>query len=123
MDPSVFEKLISYHWPGNVRELANTINRSLILCKGEVITAEDIIFDIEGEAASSLMKKSWKIPWQKCSIPFLPIFSGTGEKASTRICWKKLRKFLIRKALAETKGNQVQAAKLWASVAIRCGIE
>ena len=46
MDPSVFEKLISYNWPGNVRELANTINRSLILCKGEVMTAEDIIFDV-----------------------------------------------------------------------------
>ena len=34
--PSVYEKLVSYHWPGNVRELANTMNRSLILCKGEV---------------------------------------------------------------------------------------
>jgi DNA-binding NtrC family response regulator len=35
-------KITSYHWPGNVRELENTIERTLLLTKGDEITAGDI---------------------------------------------------------------------------------
>lgn len=35
-------KLCVYEWPGNVRELQNTIERSVILARGEFIEAEDI---------------------------------------------------------------------------------
>src|SRR5207249_10366426 len=31
------DMLASYHWPGNVRELENTIERSVLMCDGEVI--------------------------------------------------------------------------------------
>jgi transcriptional regulator with PAS, ATPase and Fis domain len=34
--------LLSYPWPGNVRELVNTLERALVLCRGEEITAEDL---------------------------------------------------------------------------------
>jgi two-component system, NtrC family, response regulator HydG len=34
--------LQSYPWPGNVRELRNIIERSMILCHGEEITAQDL---------------------------------------------------------------------------------
>ncbi|RLB58694.1 MAG: hypothetical protein DRI34_04125 [Deltaproteobacteria bacterium] len=33
--------LLQYHWPGNVRELENAVERAVIRCLGEVITAED----------------------------------------------------------------------------------
>ena len=36
--PSEIDRLIHYNWPGNVRELANTIERALILCKGDLLT-------------------------------------------------------------------------------------
>ena len=32
--------LTSYHWPGNVRELENCIERSVLLCDGDVIRSE-----------------------------------------------------------------------------------
>lgn len=35
-------KLCVYEWPGNVRELQNTIERAVILSRGEFIEAEDI---------------------------------------------------------------------------------
>ena len=35
-------RLMGYSWPGNVRELQNTIERTVILCRGEVIRAEDL---------------------------------------------------------------------------------
>lgn len=34
--------LREYSWPGNVRELQNTIERTVILCKNEVVKASDI---------------------------------------------------------------------------------
>ncbi len=34
--------LLNYPWPGNVRELENTIERALVLCRGEEITPVDL---------------------------------------------------------------------------------
>ena len=36
------ELLKQYDWPGNVRELQNTIERTVILCRNEVVRASDI---------------------------------------------------------------------------------
>ncbi len=36
------ELLTSYDWPGNVRELQNTIERTVILCRNEVVRRSDI---------------------------------------------------------------------------------
>jgi Nif-specific regulatory protein len=38
----VMTTLKSYFWPGNVRELQNVIERSVVLCKGDSITAKDL---------------------------------------------------------------------------------
>jgi len=112
IDPSVFEKLVPYSWPGNVRELANTINRSLILCKGNVMTAEDIIFDVEGEATSFANEEELENILAKMLDPlFTNILRCWGRGLQSNLL-EKIEKFLVRKALAETKGNQVQTAKL-----------
>jgi Nif-specific regulatory protein len=34
--------LMEYDWPGNVRELQNTIERTVILCRNEVVRAADV---------------------------------------------------------------------------------
>jgi DNA-binding NtrC family response regulator len=34
--------LLNYSWPGNVRELKNTMDRALVLCRGEEITEADL---------------------------------------------------------------------------------
>ena len=39
------EKLLAYDWPGNVRELENAIERSIVLCSGDVLHAADIRLD------------------------------------------------------------------------------
>jgi two-component system, NtrC family, response regulator AtoC len=112
IDPSVFEKLDSYSWPGNVRELANTINRSLILCKGEVMTAEDVLFDAEGESTPFADEQELENTLAKMLEPlFANILRFWGRGLRSNLL-EKVEKFLVRKALAETKGNQIQAAKL-----------
>jgi DNA-binding NtrC family response regulator len=39
------EKLMAHHWPGNVRELKNCIIRALAFAEGDVLYAEDLLFD------------------------------------------------------------------------------
>ena len=43
------EKLMQYDWPGNVRELKNVITRALAFCQKDIIQANDILLDAEGE--------------------------------------------------------------------------
>src|SRR6266849_3298544 len=43
--PAAMSKLASYHWPGNVRELENVIERSVVMCTGNVLDAADIKLD------------------------------------------------------------------------------
>lgn len=39
------EKLMAHDWPGNVRELKNCITRATAFAEGEVLYAEDLVFD------------------------------------------------------------------------------
>lgn len=112
MEPSVFEKLACYDWPGNVRELANTINRSLILCKGKVMTADDVVFDIEGKAPTLANEEEVESTLAKMLDPFLTNVLHFWEDGLHPNLLDKIEKILIQKALTETKGNQVHAAKL-----------
>ena len=112
IDPSIFKKLLPYIWPGNARELANTIKRGLILAKGDALTEEEIIFD-EGDgvtpfASAERLEKNLNKMLDPLFSDILR-FWGTGLRSNLL---EKVEKFLIQKALAETGGNQVRAAKL-----------
>jgi two-component system response regulator AtoC len=112
IDPLIFNKLLAYTWPGNVRELANTIKRGLILAKGDVLTAEEMIFDTEDETSSFANEEELEKNLNKMLDPlFSDIlrFWGTGLHSNLLT---KVEKFIIQKALDETGKNQVQAAKL-----------
>src|SRR6266403_1440107 len=41
VDKRALELFQAYHWPGNVRELQNVIERSVILCEGEVFSVDE----------------------------------------------------------------------------------
>lgn len=71
------EKLLSFTWPGNIRELQHTIEKAVILCEGESISALDI--GITGPAASLSKPASFNLIENE--------------------------KLLIRKALEKNKGN------------------
>ena len=51
VSPSVKKALMEYDWPGNIRELENTIERAVVLTKGEKIELEDLVY--HGISASS----------------------------------------------------------------------
>ena len=50
LSQGALEKLIAYSWPGNVRELENTVERALILSRGEPITFAVLQTPLSGRA-------------------------------------------------------------------------
>ncbi len=85
--------MMKYPWKGNVRELENTIERAVILCEGNVITADHI-----------------SLPLAKASLSALPR-EGTLEEVSKEAV-RIAETQRIRKALQETRGNKSKAAEI-----------
>ena len=82
LTPEAVEALYRYEWPGNVRELRNVIERALILRDGPLIDAEHLCLRARTDVPLS-------------SITDL----GTLEKQA------------IERAMRETDGNKVRAAR------------
>ncbi|MGE5215394.1 MAG: sigma-54-dependent Fis family transcriptional regulator, partial [Chloroflexota bacterium] len=84
-------KLAAYPWPGNVRELANTIERAVVLGNGPRLT----IIDLPGRIA---------------------VAAGTTSISSDNLSYREAmearRRELVLKALSQSNGNRVAAAKI-----------
>jgi two-component system response regulator AtoC len=93
IDARARKMLLGYQWPGNVRELENLIERAVVLAEGDVLMPEDI--------PERLQK---------------PEDAVAGVLASGELSIKKANRVveesLIRQALAKTRGNRTQAARL-----------
>ncbi|MFL5411257.1 MAG: sigma-54-dependent transcriptional regulator [Myxococcales bacterium] len=50
--PGTLNALLSHDWPGNVRELENAIERAVVLCKSEQLTADDLPATLRGPRPS-----------------------------------------------------------------------
>ncbi|HEY1173065.1 MAG TPA: sigma-54 dependent transcriptional regulator [Verrucomicrobiae bacterium] len=123
----------AYHWPGNVRELENSIQRALVVAKGDAI--------LESDLPAELLNSRAGTPIVPVVAPPIPAFAPqtapapapsatgtpqTGDDTTALIRrlfdWARSRgdqkliptveRELIIHALAETGGNQVRASKL-----------
>jgi len=87
---AVMQLLCDYAWPGNVRELENVIERAVVLCRGDTLTADDLP-DVIVQASSP-------------APTALTVTIGTPlEEVEGR---------LIRETLRQTKGDKPLAAQL-----------
>jgi len=84
IDAGLLKKLESYNWKGNVRELKNLIERAVILCDGDTLTANLLPTGYDAQ----------------------PDSGGTVFELSI------VEKNHIRKILQFTKGNKTEAARL-----------
>jgi len=58
IDPAGLQSLMQYSWPGNVRELEHTIERAVLMCRGEQIQAGDLGLGIQKTASPNLEELS-----------------------------------------------------------------
>jgi nitrogen regulation protein NR(I) len=117
-----------YAWPGNVRELENCIQRAMVLASGNTITLSNLPEEIARgthAAAAAPVEASHAAspvaaPIAEAGAPpgkteFAQAVEALFNFARTDKHFKLLpaaERELIVRALAETSGNQVQAAKL-----------
>ena len=59
--------LLNYGWPGNVRELENVLQRALVLCSDNIISAADIMVD--GTAIEQLTSSRMMQAQQDSALP------------------------------------------------------
>jgi DNA-binding NtrC family response regulator len=82
LEPAAMQLMMNYGWPGNVRELDHTIERSVLMARGERVEAADLGLHAQRGAAQSMDDLSLEA----------------------------VEAILIRKALARTNGNVSHAA-------------
>jgi len=92
LDPEAIGQLTAYRWPGNVRELANLVERLVIMAEQDVITGEDLPFNLV-----SLTQKP------------IPPISVDALNLGREI--EGLERSRIIKALKDNNGVQQQAAR------------
>ncbi len=83
------DMLMSYHWPGNVRELENALERSVLVCDGQVIHGHHLPPSLQTAEGS-----------------------GTVTRVSLKEAVDGFERDLIQDALKTTRGNRAKAARL-----------
>jgi len=90
VDPDALAMLVGHGWPGNVRELENEIMRAAAL-GGEVIGVDDLSPGVRGG---------------------IPLSLSDPDDMNLRSRVEHLEREMITRALAQTRGNKTQAARL-----------
>ena len=118
--------LLAYAWPGNVRELDNIVQRALILQPGDMIYANDLLFDQSAQLSVSSPKLAVSSPKlsvnsDKSSINSLKPFSDNVSNTNSSQAEEsvvnysadlKQREYeIIIDALNEAGGSKKQAAE------------
>jgi len=118
--------LEAYHWPGNVRELENVLRRATVVAKGQAIIPADLPPEVLAASQTSPAAVSSPAagavsagagPQPAASAP--PDIESLSKalfrlaRADTKLkVVPFVERVLVIEALRETRGNQVQAAKL-----------
>ena len=89
IDPRAMEAISQHPWRGNVRELENCMERTVILCEGEVLTVEELRLD--GDIGEE---------------------GGMESLDNISLTLRQMEKELILRRLNRTGGNRTRAAEM-----------
>ncbi|GBE01753.1 nitrogen regulation protein [bacterium BMS3Bbin06] len=100
------KRLEEYSWPGNVRELENAVQKAMVLCKSDYLS----IKCCEGLSMRAAENPSANLAEAVKNLAVLAFENGSNAIFQDLI--SRIERELIRKALDQTRGNQVQASRL-----------
>jgi two-component system response regulator HydG len=90
--PDAMECLMRHRWPGNVRELQNALQRAVILCHNNVLTAKDLPPRVAGTG-----------------IPSAKLFE---DVVARRVSLDQLEREYVRSVVESVNGNKTEAAAI-----------
>jgi two-component system response regulator AtoC len=105
VDREAMDLLVSYPWPGNIRELENVIERSVLFCDTNTLTANDLSPEVRGIAALS------NVPVTDADLQ-AALASEGGLKEHVKVAMSRLERELVSRALSQTNANVTHAARL-----------
>ena len=108
ISPQALEVLQKYNWPGNVRELENAIERAAVVAHGETLMLDYLPAEVREPRTVVVPPEDVNAA---IDAAVRPLFTLARNDSKLKIMAAVERELIIR-ALAETGGNQVQAAKL-----------
>ncbi len=109
--PSAMGKITSYDWPGNVRQLENVLKRATVLCQGEWILEDQLLFEKGWEKREAMEELSKKNVEDLLDALFEELSNAPATPQDFDMI-SNLERGLILRALQKTKGNQLKAAML-----------
>ena len=89
LDYKALEAMNNYSWPGNIRELQHVLERAVMLCTNEIITASDLLLQVRTSVKSEIQSMNH---FESMTLD-------------------EVEKYLIEQALSRTAGNVSQAAR------------
>ena len=108
ISPDALKILKLSSWPGNVRELENAIERSAVVTRGDSILPKDLPAELQEPITAVIPPEDLAAAIDAAVRPLYVL----AKKDPKFKIMAAIERELIARALAETNGNQVQAAKL-----------
>jgi two-component system, NtrC family, response regulator AtoC len=113
LDDAALSLLRSQRWPGNVRQLFNLVERVVVLATSPVVNAEDVRREFEEQV--SFATQSTAVSGPEAAPEAVRLSMTEGVPSTVRPLREEVQRaerHALEKALASTKGNRSQAARL-----------
>ena len=106
VEQDALDVLAGYGWPGNIRELENVMERAVLFCDVQRLTADNLPQEVRGGGSISTAP-----PAQDASLS-VALSGDAGLKEHVKVAMSRLERDIVSRALAQTGGNVTHAARL-----------